>query len=350
MIQQGFGGEKKRKGQTHHVLVASHLQRRGLSLLPFLLQLSALMVQWHWHEVESNTHFLPRQGRQRGPGDGDGREEDGADGADGGAEDGGGELDEVGKTALMGSAVDCLDFPFSFCSFFLSFLGGLTWGLVSGVAFNCSFNLHSHWLCSMKGNSMSSCFMKEVLISSMVSVCVSKGTHSKASSAQQPPHRLTETQDGTKRWCVSSGSSRQTSTKVSRGSQPLREYTSNHRRTSRPSLDFGESAGLQWASLAWDVGILVSSRNWNIPRITWSIIPIVQESKGHAKIFLDQSKKTLKKTRVAFLSRLCPTKDADITLQSPFLETTPRVASLVSDQELYVVAFKGKHTRGQSVI
>ena len=36
-------------------------------------------------------------------------------------------------------------------------------------------------------------------------------------------------------------------------------------------------------TLAWDAGILVSSRNWNIPRITWSIIPIVQESKGHAK-------------------------------------------------------------------
>lgn len=58
---------------------------------------------------------------------------------------------------------------------------------------------------------------------SMVSVCVSKGTHSMASSAQQPPHRLTDTQDGTKRWCVSPGNSRQTSTRVSRGSQPLRE-------------------------------------------------------------------------------------------------------------------------------
>lgn len=44
-------------------------------------------------------------------------------------------------------------------------------------------------------------------------------------------------------------------------------------------------------TLAWDVGILVSSRNWNIPRITWSIIPIVQESKGHAKkYYLGQSK------------------------------------------------------------
>lgn len=58
---------------------------------------------------------------------------------------------------------------------------------------------------------------------SMVIVCVSKGTHSMASSAQQPPHRFTDTQDGTKRWCVSPGSSLQTSTRVSRGSQPLRE-------------------------------------------------------------------------------------------------------------------------------
>lgn len=130
----------------------------------------------------------------------------------------------------------------------------------------CFYYLHSHWLCSMKGSSTSSCLMKEVLISctqirkqlcltanilslfstlivyflqwscvctSMVSVCVSKGTHSMASSAQQPPHLLTDTQDGTKRWCVSPGNSRQTSTRVSRGSQPLREYTSNHRRTDK---------------------------------------------------------------------------------------------------------------------
>lgn len=68
---------------------------------------------------------------------------------------------------------------------------------------------------------------------SMVSVCVSEGTHSKASSAQQPPHRRTDTQAGTNRWCVSPGNSRQTSTRVSRGSQPLLEYTSNHRRTGR---------------------------------------------------------------------------------------------------------------------
>lgn len=33
-------------------------------------------------------------------------------------------------------------------------------------------------------------------------------------------------------------------------------------------------------TFAWDVGILVSRRNWNIPRITWSIIPIVQEFQG----------------------------------------------------------------------
>lgn len=157
--------------------------------------------------------------------------------------------------------------------------------------------------------------MNEVLISSMVSVCVSVGTHSRASSAQQPPHRLTDTQDGIKRWCVSPGSSRQTSTRVSRGSQPLREYTSNHLRTSRPSLDLGESAGLQWASLAWDVGILVSSRNWNIPRITWTINPIVQESKGSAKMFLDQKQKDEGGLSSCLLpSALCTIKGAEVLL------------------------------------
>lgn len=34
---------------------------------------------------------------------------------------------------------------------------------------------------------------------SMVSVLVSEGTHSRASSEQQPPHRLKDTQDGMKR-------------------------------------------------------------------------------------------------------------------------------------------------------
>lgn len=128
------------------------------------------------------------------------------------------------------------------------------------------YYLHSHWLCSTKDNSMSSCFMKEVFIScvqnrkrstrlhrsnnslcvladtSIVSVLVSKGTHSRASSAQQPPHRLKETQDGTKRLCVSPGSSRHTSTRVSRGSHPLREYTSSHRLT-------GEDTSLSIGSL-----------------------------------------------------------------------------------------------------
>lgn len=73
---------------------------------------------------------------------------------------------------------------------------------------------------------------------SMVSVLVSEGTHSRASSVQQPPHRLKDTQDGTKRLCVSPGSSRHTSTRVSRGSHPLREYTSSHRLT-------GEDMGLR---------------------------------------------------------------------------------------------------------
>lgn len=73
--------------------------------------------------------------------------------------------------------------------------------------------------------------LKLIVCTSMVTVCVSRGTHSMASWAQQPPHLLTDTQDGANRWCVSSGNSCQTSTRVSRGSQPLREYTSNHRRT-----------------------------------------------------------------------------------------------------------------------
>lgn len=51
--------------------VRTDLQRWGLSLRPFRLQLSALMVQWHWQDVVSSAHLLPLQGRQRGLGDGD---------------------------------------------------------------------------------------------------------------------------------------------------------------------------------------------------------------------------------------------------------------------------------------
>lgn len=141
-------------------------------------------------------------------------------GGDGGGEDVAGRVGGAWVAALMSPVAFCLDFPLSL---FLSFLARFRWDLAVGVGWNCSFNLHSHWLCSTKGSSMSSCFMKDVLISSMVSVCVSEGTHSKASSAQQPPHRLKDTQDGTKRWWISPGNSRQTSTSVSRGSQPLRE-------------------------------------------------------------------------------------------------------------------------------
>lgn len=268
------------------VLLASHLQRWGLSLRPLWWQLSAVVLQRHWHDIGSSAHFLPRHGVHCGRG---------AVVCTGTAVEGveGGEVGQVlgtgaaVVTSLGDSVAFCLDLSLSF---FLCLLVSFTRDLVAGVVWNCSFNLHSHWLCSTNGSSTSSCFIKEVLISSMVSVCVSEGTHSKASSAQQPPHLRTDTQDGTNRWCVSSGNSRQTSTKVSRGSQPLREYTSNHRRTSCPSHDMGESDWGKCASFAWDVGILVSSRNWNIPRITWSIIPIVQQSKGHAKIFLGQSK------------------------------------------------------------
>lgn len=99
------------------------------------------------------------------------------------------------------------------------------------IMLNCKHNLTlfiNHLLsCTDAGGDL----VRVCAYTSMVSVCVSEGTHSMASSVQQPPHRLTDTQDGIKRWCVSSGNSRQTSTRVSRGSQPLLEYTSNHRRT-----------------------------------------------------------------------------------------------------------------------
>lgn len=251
MKRQGFGREmeaKKECGRTHQVLMASHLQRRGLSFRPFWLQVSAVTVQRHWHVVESKAHFLLRHGRQRVVGEGDGKEMVEGEILVGGSD--GGEGKDVAEgtggawvAALVAPVIFCLDFlPLSF---FLPFLAGFRKALDVGVGWRCSFNLQSHWLCSMKGSSVSSCFIKDVLISSMVTACVSVGTHSKASSAQQPPHRLTDTQDGMKRLWVSSGNSRQTSTRVSRGSQPLREYTSNHRRTSRPSLDLGESAGRQ---------------------------------------------------------------------------------------------------------
>lgn len=160
-------------------------------------------------------------------------------------------------TALGGSLGVCLDL---FLCFFLCLLVCFTLDLLVGVVWNCSFILHSHLLCSTNGNSMSSCFMKEVLISSIVRVCVREATHSQPSSTQQPPHRRNDTHDGRNRWCVSSGNSRQTSTSMSRGAQPLREYTSSHRRT-RPSSALGASGGFKCTTLPWDVCILESSRN-----------------------------------------------------------------------------------------
>ncbi len=68
---------------------------------------------------------------------------------------------------------------------------------------------------------------------SITSVCVCDGTHSSASSEQQPPQRRSVTHDGRKRWCVSHGNSRQTSTSVSLGWHPLFWYTSNHLTTER---------------------------------------------------------------------------------------------------------------------
>lgn len=91
-------------------------------------------------------------------------------------------------------------------------------------------------------------------------------------------------------------------------------------------------------TFAWDVGILVSRRNWNIPRITWSIIPIVQEFQGGHAI-------TKKKNNIlgpiqsrggksGGLSGRSPIslprirgRNAVVTLRSPFLDTTPTVAS-----------------------
>lgn len=54
-------------------------------------------------------------------------------------------------------------------------------------------------------------------------------------------------------------------------------------------------------TLAWDVGILVSSRNWNIPRITWSIIPIVCRSPGARKNIFWTNPKKKKKGEIRWL-------------------------------------------------
>jgi len=66
--------------------VWTDLQRRGLSVRPFLLQLWALRVHLHWHDVASRAHFLPLQGRQRGVGEGEGERVVGGD-VDGRGED-----------------------------------------------------------------------------------------------------------------------------------------------------------------------------------------------------------------------------------------------------------------------
>lgn len=70
-------------------------------------------------------------------------------------------------------------------------------------------------------------------------------------------------------------------------------------------------------TFAWDVGILVSRRNWNIPRITWSIIPIVQEFQGgHAttkkrKIFWGQSKAEEEKAVASLADRRSVVREAE---------------------------------------
>lgn len=91
-----------------------------------------------------------------------------------------------------------------------------------------------------------------------------------------------------------------------------------------PRPVFLRSNGLYVHTLAWDVGILVSSRNWNIPRITWSIIPIVQESKGHAKnIFFGPIQKQKRKdgglSGCLPPSPQCTVKDAEMPLSFPSL-------------------------------
>lgn len=84
-------------------------------------------------------------------------------------------------------------------------------------------------------------------------------------------------------------------------------------------------------TLAWEVGILVSSRNWNIPRITWSIIPIVQESKGHAKNIFWANPKQNRKKVASPADQASDERSRKLVfiLQSLFLERTPRVASSV---------------------
>lgn len=82
--------------------MGTDLQRRGLSFRPFRLQVSATMVQRHWHEIASKAHFLPRHGRQRVVGEGEGEGEgegDGVEMVEGeiivGSSDGGGGEDVV---------------------------------------------------------------------------------------------------------------------------------------------------------------------------------------------------------------------------------------------------------------
>lgn len=57
--------------------MTSDLQRLELSFRPLRLQLSALILQWHWQDAASSAHFLPLQGRQRALGAGSGEVEGG---------------------------------------------------------------------------------------------------------------------------------------------------------------------------------------------------------------------------------------------------------------------------------
>lgn len=110
---------------------------------------------------------------------------------------------------------------------------------------------------------------------------------------------------------------------------------------SQPKWRPGDACPLrgQTPTFAWDVGILVRSRNWNIPRITWSIIPIVQKSRGTQKVlffFLDQSKKWEGSVSAQ------RSRNAAFILQSLFPGRTPMVVFPWLEDELYCVAFEPK--------
>lgn len=104
---------------------------------------------------------------------------------------------------------------------------------------------------------------------SITSVCVCDGTHSSASSEQQPPQRRSVTHDGRKRWCVSHGNSRQTSTSVSLGWHPLFWYTSNHLTTDRKKINERHS---KKTNEQFRFGTASETLNWVYINEFWKVI------------------------------------------------------------------------------